>query len=110
MLPVTEILARADVSEVIAVPEELKGPISVPFTAEGTSANAELHPSPLLPPVVVDTKPLPGPAPVGRPGEEAADRISSILGVEDPCHRCRGLEITKFPRLACVPLTPPPFS
>jgi hypothetical protein len=104
VFPVTGIFARADVGEVITVEGEAKGATAVPFTTVGASANAELQTSPLLPPGVVDGKPLPGLPPAGRPGEDAADLIPSILDVDGPCHEGRGLEITKFPRLDCIPL------
>lgn len=106
---VTEKLASEDVGGVITAPGDATGATSVPFAAAGASANAELQPSPLLPPGVVD-KPLPGLPPVGRPGEEAADLIPSIRDVEEPCHDGRGLETTKLPRLDCMPLMAAPLS
>jgi len=107
---VTDKFARDDVGGVITAPGDAIGDISVPFAAAGASANAELQPSPLLPPGVVDDSPPPGLPPVGRPGEEAADLIPSILDVEEPCHEGRGLETTKLPRLDCIPLMAAPLS
>lgn len=110
MLPVTEMLARDDAGGVSTTPGDATGDTRVPFTAVGASANAELQPSPLLPPGVVDDSPLPGLPPVGRPGEDAADLIPSILCVDEPCHEGRGLDTTKLPRLDCIPVIAAPLS
>lgn len=107
-LPATEIVAREDDGAELLLAPELKG-ARLPFRSpkvkeEGTSANAELQTSPLLAPAV-ETKPLLELPPVGRPGDDTADRLPSDLGVVEPCHRGRGLKIPTFPRFDWTLLT-----